>query len=564
MSEKKRTIAFDLTNVGGIASAHLELSPGLNLLTGRNGARKTICVNAITRALGDKKVPVAPTWGESVGYVNGPGVALRIGGKTTTTGETSVEMLDYGTLGDIVDPGVDGAVAADKARIQAILSYCPIPVGVPQLTALLGGDLELLDEAQRETILAAGMPVLTVRDLLKKAGSAGGVEAESRAKKLREQVQGIQSQLGTLPPMTPPSDDALDPAGIRTQLIQMGTNAKVLEEQVQRVSQLEIIRMSLGERPDLGVCVAAEAAAIEEANRAEDHLDAANQVVKDLEKRLADAKADQQAAKQRLEFAGAALRRAEEEKLLEERRIQRWDASKAALGDLDTLPSSAKLSEDLAELRTRISAEMALLEKTDATARARDLATERARQRAALEAQLEAAKANLEAEEATKAKYKALVAGLPRGVGECLRLAGIPNLTVVTEGEDADRLFYAENGEQSLFAERSFGQRVRTMLQIAYTANPSGVFPLHPTFLYHLEPLQRRELAVRATEMGLTVVSEWTSTGDLGYLHLTGAEDSIVFNSDPVGTVLPEAVSREPETEPTVETKPKLSLQLKL
>ena len=66
-----------ISNLGGITSAELRLEPGVNVLTGANGAGKTSAMRAVSRALG-ADVPVEVRDGADHGSVEAGGARLVV------------------------------------------------------------------------------------------------------------------------------------------------------------------------------------------------------------------------------------------------------------------------------------------------------------------------------------------------------------------------------------------------------------------------------------------------------------------------------------------------------
>ena len=93
---------------------HLQFVDGGNVFIGPNAAGKTTAINAIRRAGGDDSVKVAVNRESGVCQVEGPGVVLRVGGRTSRTGSPIVELVDYGELHRLMDPV--GQTPATRSR----------------------------------------------------------------------------------------------------------------------------------------------------------------------------------------------------------------------------------------------------------------------------------------------------------------------------------------------------------------------------------------------------------------------------------------------------------------
>ena len=120
MSEN-HTIAA--TNLGPITDIEFALqSPGVTVLVAPNGSGKTILLDAVQAAArGEGKLPLRDRTRK--GKVEAFGAVITIGGTCRHTGSFEVTNLEGKfDLAQLVDPRLKSPVAADRARIKALVS----------------------------------------------------------------------------------------------------------------------------------------------------------------------------------------------------------------------------------------------------------------------------------------------------------------------------------------------------------------------------------------------------------------------------------------------------------
>jgi len=543
---------FTLSNVGIHKSIRIDITPGLTLLTGPNGCGKTTAINAIVRATdASSKTPVAArnegytpdgdTIAPTIGRVEGPGIMLRVGEKVTKTGAPTVQIVNTTTLHRIVTgDDLEAPAARDRIRLTAIMEALPIPATADNLAEIQGG-LSILKQEQTNELIRSGQSILTAAKLVKDTANAKANELKTAAVRASAIAdQSAATLASTVIPEVPTelvpyvgSDlDAIAASGHA-----LGTVAATTRERANRRAELEVIRDSMGARPDVS----------------EIFVVSTTTVLADLADQVAAAQAEldrliglHRAAQSDHKVASAALQAAR-------LAAQEYDTRLSQLTAIDSLPTmddADKTDADLAAARE--SYRLAREAKAAHESMVRAMA-----ERNTLDATATAKRAEAEEAAAASKAIAAYVKTIPSLLGSILAARGLPGITV-----DADGRIYAIEGEtRTLFDERSTGQRISTMLDIAMAANPSGIFPIDPGFLAQLQPSKRKALAETASARGLCVVSEWPTDDDsIGIRHLTGSEDSELWSAPDASDPLPPApVAAPAESAKTSKPTPKLS-----
>jgi DNA repair exonuclease SbcCD ATPase subunit len=162
-----------IRNVGPItewAIPHPEQG-GVVVLAGRNGSGKSTALEAIRAAIGGK-ADLSARDGTARGTIEAFGATITVAASTRRRGEADVVSIEgRGDVAALVDPGIADPVAADAARVRAIVA-----ISGRSLSAADFRDL-LPDPGEWERLvgeMAAGDPV-TLAGKIKRA-----IEAEAR------------------------------------------------------------------------------------------------------------------------------------------------------------------------------------------------------------------------------------------------------------------------------------------------------------------------------------------------------------------------------------------------
>ena len=488
-TSKRESLDYEIDNVGGVKHASLRLRPGVNVLMGRNAAGKTSAMRAVVRAQGGK-MPLERRDGTERGIVAGPGVVLQVRQVVKSTGEAELELADTGPLARLIDPGIKGTEAAARERIRALIELLDLAVDDDSLRTLCADDEGLFGWLRRVVGLEAVDDLMVAAEKLRYQAHAiarEDEEAAARAEALKaaaaERCARLLEEIGGIGALV---DETL------------GAAKKLLDEAIREheraVGQCEgraeleakqrSIHATLGEKPS---------------------PELAASLVSSLELELQDANARSQLAREE------ALRAERDEAIIRERVVTAskdlektrqsaalWDERDAILRE----PLTGPTADEVRELQ------VSLVEAARRRTETAQLSSEYREE----EATKTAAEREREAAEKKAQRYRELAAGIPARLGEILRQAGAPGLTVV----DGRLHALSNRGDPKDFENRcSTGERVALALDVAATAYEGKVLPLDGAFWASLDPAHREAFARLAEERGLYVLTEEPTGGEL-------------------------------------------------
>lgn len=490
-----KQLAYEIENIGGIEYAKFKLSPGVNVLRGKNAAGKSSAIRAIERTQGGKAA-IERRDGSPLGSVRGPGVTLSVRQVAKTTGEAEMELADTGPLARLIDPGMKGADAAARERIRALIELLDLQVEDEFLELLTQKDEGLHAWLRQEMSEEAVEDLMEVAELLRHKAHSRAREQEADA----EQAEGVIGSTGKR------ADDLLAALGGPDKLVtvQVPEARKKLDEMTRRheraVAQCEArealsekqdkIRENLGARPEL----AAFEEKVQEIDGAivslEGEIAAAEKQVHALTEKIGKLKASRDVERVRVESQNELI----EQQL---KAIKSWESNKAVLDH----PLEGPTRERVAELKERFVDDARLV--LDAAEQSADYRSEEERQAQAVRERDEAAK--------LAEHYRDLAAGIPEKLGEILASAGAPGLTVI----DGRLHATAEGGAKDYEYRCSTGERVALALRVAATAYEGKVLPLDGLLWASLDPDNKAAFVQLAEEFGLYVITEEACDGDL-------------------------------------------------
>lgn len=492
----KKTSKIEIVNIGPVRNFHCEVQPGMNLLTGKNGAGKSATLNAIAKAAG-ADVNVEVTDGQTQGAVKLDDAVLLTLTRSRTKIDSGVEvsLASVSPLALLIDPGIKDRKAAEQARIKALLQLFELKVTPEVIAELVEGDEAALDLIEEE-IGAASFeldPVALAGRLIGAHGilSKRKRELEKRAAEAHGQWQAARpaSKPETLPDVT------VHEAQIQYDRA-VGDYRQIQGEasqRAQREDEREEIRASLGERPDIASALEKHRYAAEDVKIAEDEIALVEGEIRKWQERLIAAKHN---LADKLNAQAFAVERLGEAKAAE---VQ-WDRRKAIL-DSEITGATATDVENAAR---SVESARATLEAARATEeyQRRLKASEEARQTRERYTEL-------------AARYEMLAKGVPARLGGLLAKAGIKSGEISLTVEDGVLQVIRPDGTQESYHRLSAGQRTRIAMPLFIERNPNKIVAFDERFWNSLEAESKEEVAQILAENGVIGLTEVpTARGD--------------------------------------------------
>jgi hypothetical protein len=187
-----------LENAGPVESltVPIERKGGVVIIKGMNNVGKSESLKAVARLLGSD-VKIRKRYGTKRGVVEGLGMTLTLLGSATASGVCEAVSIEGKlSIGKLIDPGLKDPVAADKKRIESLLTLRGVKADLKLFAELVGGEVALLDVASDGTLAATDLVNMAMklkqdleaasRDAADKATTA---EAEARAH--RQLAEGV-------------------------------------------------------------------------------------------------------------------------------------------------------------------------------------------------------------------------------------------------------------------------------------------------------------------------------------------------------------------------------------
>lgn len=467
-----------LNNIGPLAYTTIPVPPagGIVVLQGRNGAGKSIALDAIQTAVagGKGKPPLkdCATRGEITAF----GARLTVGKSVRRSGELEVISLESRIhIADLVDPQIIDPLRADAARIKAL-------IGLSQSTLELADFYGFPDEALRDLNLS---DPLTACAELKRRLNGLALSAEkcrdasiASAEALRDSVLNIEI------PDVIPEETALN-AALETAIRMESAIEQAAKEAEQRKHQAEQARAAMADRevPDV-------AAARKDVIKADEALQAAITHRQEIQAALRIAQQQEQDAASALTLAEQRANSAINEADL----LAHWQAQITAA----ERPGPTQ-DEVFAAHNAVIAARAALTAAADAR-----------RAKAVLEqAQAATDEAQQHSEMAVEARRKAKFTDdiLSEKVAD---LAGCP-LTVA----DGRLVIQTKQRGWTYYSDLSMGERWRVAMDIAIAAvGDNGLIVIPQEAWEGLDPQNRAALNNQAIAAGVVVLTAECSGDD--------------------------------------------------
>lgn len=469
--------------VEGIAgSLDLVFLDGMNLLTGNNEDGKTSATLAtVVAAGGSIGRPLRANDSTGSGVVRGLGTVLTVGGRTTRTGAPSVELADYGTLGELIEPPGKTAATRDKRRVEILMDMVRTPVTPELLLEMAGGDEEIAGGVQgkRGEVLSLRAAMTAV----KRQSEAVARDYEGRVKAAGEQersrlaeVEKLKADIAGYPR---PKDGVAGASGRLEAAIRD-------HERLHQQRQVRVARESeraqwgeMGEKPDVEGLRADWAKVSEEIGALEERLAS----LRDRQKEI-----QQEGNRQAVELA-------------------KWEKRSAAIEK----PVDGPLEADVV-------AAAGVVEQAKADLDAAQIYE-------AIDAAVSAVKGHRFAATAAQKdadKRRRIARGVGAVVNRVIQAVDLGGLALdESDAHDADdedgkgearwRVCRVDEitGQLEPFERLSLGARTRMVLTgIGCKMYPGRVMPIEPGFWYALQLSRQRELVEVAIESGIKLISE--------------------------------------------------------
>jgi energy-coupling factor transporter ATP-binding protein EcfA2 len=459
-----------IENVGPIRKLEFAVPEegGVVVLQGRNGAGKSHALSAVQSLVsGDGTVPVRD--GEPKATVEGLGATIRVGKRTTRSGELEVESL----VGDVdpatlVDPGIQDPERADAARIKALLTLAGVQAEPADF--MWNGTTISLPEDETDPVKLAGMAAREYQRLAREQESA---------------VTNLEGRIAKLGVVAVEYDGETDADMLEDRLVSARANLETLKK-----------LRSDHERQQQTVTSA-------KAKLAE--------VAGDIEERL---------AKARKEYAEASQKQDAAYKLVEEVKARLAEVTRDLHNAGQAVLAAGKMCDQLgaeaerhAELRAAVNPESWVPEVTDEALQQAEQAIADARdamQKATLVRQNAETAKEREFLENEKIRTAATAETLRGYAGRC------ENALSLMVGKTGTGLFVeggrlrmqTDRGEGELFADLSHGERWKAAIDVCVNATGENSVLVIPQEAWEgIDPANRRALNEHARNRRVVVLT---------------------------------------------------------
>lgn len=468
-----------IEDVGPVERAVIPFPTGGGVveLRGANGIGKSTTLDAIRATLtGDGTKDLSVRRGAPTGSVEAFGLTLRLGKRTSRSGELEVESIETQLdLSKLVDPGLKDDSAADARRLKEVVGL--VSISPEAVTAKLAALLPTREEFDRlvpaSDLSSAEGDVLLMAERVKRKLDLAALTEERvgndelhKASVLNERVKDVD--------LSAPSDSAALQAALEaavTEHTALVTQRDAAEKAARVEEQArKLLAEYEGQTEALTVSQAETAEALAAAE-----YDAASEDVRRITDELAGATRAAAVARQKHAAAKDGIADARRR----ERLIQQWR------GQLNAATVAAP-------------AEAKILEASTRAMRCRTALEDGAMIRDALrvKGEADAARKTAKGHLARGEKLREAARGIDGVLSDIVREAG---LDVTVRG---DRLYYGAK----LFGELSHGERWRAVLKMAARCSKQGgVFSIPQEAWEGLQPKVRASVVRTAKELGIVI-----------------------------------------------------------
>lgn len=290
-----------IQNIGPIEQVKIPIPEhgGVIVLKGRNGSGKTHALEAVESVLsGDGKLSVRD--GEAVGLVNGLGCVITVGRQTKRAGELEVEEVQSRfNISKLIDPRINEELAADAARMKALLRLLDVDSDPKHFYALVGSK----DEFEK----VVPIDRLDTSDIVNMAGQVKRfIEAEARkdesiADETAAKIKTITEDVASID-VTQEHNEAFLKSQYETAVnikSELKARQEANQKAIQNATQAELALQELQGKGYIST--------VEEAERQLGHdemrVDSEREIFLAAESKYKDALTDREKSKERLQYA---------------------------------------------------------------------------------------------------------------------------------------------------------------------------------------------------------------------------------------------------------------------
>ena len=290
MTEKTITIE----NGGPIERLVIPVQPGVIVLRAPNDTGKSQALEAVSKIAGGA-ANLTKRDGAASGSIQGLGITVSLRQSMRRTGELEAVSLEgKPSITDLVSPPIKDPVAADRARIKALLQLTGAKADFSLFSAIVPSGYGAADVFSSDTEKAEDLVEMAARakrdlELLSRKQADNAEKAEAWALACKRVADGIDLSAETdSEALQAALEDAIWAQSEITAKAQAAEEAKKRGEQAAR----NLEAMSLRDRLTIEEVIGRESEARQELELAKSEIDVAEVGVREAEKRLASARAE--------------------------------------------------------------------------------------------------------------------------------------------------------------------------------------------------------------------------------------------------------------------------------
>lgn len=230
------SVAVEISGVQAIGKLEVPIEPGtVVVLSGPNGSGKSTAIKAVQAGVKGTAAGsgLLPTDGKAAGAIRVPGATITIGarpGKARGKAEHNlVAVEDVSGIAKFVDPGIKDPVAADKRRIEELISISGVVGGREVFEEFLGK--EQFESLCPEILSLCDMPLVDAVGAVKRLIESKARESESEVSELSGRI----AEIGEVPERA--ALRVADSAAVKADL--EAANKKLLTLQARAEAQAE-------------------------------------------------------------------------------------------------------------------------------------------------------------------------------------------------------------------------------------------------------------------------------------------------------------------------------------